>query len=44
MIENAKQELKRYFLSIIFNKIVKTITLEINTVFSYYLKTHLALL
>ena len=43
MIKNAEYDLKRYFLSIIFNKIVKMIILEINIVFSDYLKPHLAL-
>lgn len=43
MIKNAEYDLKRYFLSIIFNKIVKIIILEINIVFSDYLKPHLAL-
>lgn len=43
MIKNAKYDLKRYFLSIIFNKVVKMIILEINIVFSDYLKPHLAL-
>lgn len=43
MIKNAKYNLIRYFLSIIFNKIVKMITLEINILFLDYLKPHLAL-